>query len=99
MYLLQCWFNLSDEGVEDAVYDSYLGKLMAFTAFTTGIRQRFKGLEKYGFFILHAIYCTAFFYFVYILCLFNPLLHLCVSPAAWFLSGCYLVCTVSLAEA
>jgi IS5 family transposase len=23
MYLLQCWFNLSDEGVEDAVYDSY----------------------------------------------------------------------------
>jgi IS5 family transposase len=23
MYLLQCWFNLSDEGIEDAVYDSY----------------------------------------------------------------------------
>jgi IS5 family transposase len=23
MYLLQVWFNLSDEGVEDAVYDSY----------------------------------------------------------------------------
>lgn len=23
MYLLQIWFNLSDEGVEDAVYDSY----------------------------------------------------------------------------
>ena len=23
MYLLQAWFNLSDEGVEDAVYDSY----------------------------------------------------------------------------
>lgn len=23
MYLLQCWFNLSDEGVEDAIYDSY----------------------------------------------------------------------------
>ena len=22
MYLLQCWFNLSDEGVEDAIYDS-----------------------------------------------------------------------------
>ena len=21
MYLLQCWFNLSDEGVEDAIYD------------------------------------------------------------------------------
>lgn len=23
MYLLQCWFSLSDEGVEDAMYDSY----------------------------------------------------------------------------
>ena len=23
MYLLKCWFNLSDEGVEDAIYDSY----------------------------------------------------------------------------
>lgn len=23
MYLLQCWFNLSDEGIEDALYDSY----------------------------------------------------------------------------
>ena len=23
MYLLQNWFNLSDEGVEDAIYDSY----------------------------------------------------------------------------
>ncbi len=23
MYLLQCWFNLSDEGVEDAIYDSH----------------------------------------------------------------------------
>ena len=23
MYLLQCWFNLSGEGVEDAIYDSY----------------------------------------------------------------------------
>lgn len=23
MYLLLCWFNLSDEGVEDAIYDSY----------------------------------------------------------------------------
>ena len=23
MYLLQCWFNLSDEGVEDAIYNSY----------------------------------------------------------------------------
>ena len=23
MYLLQVWFDLSDEGVEDAIYDSY----------------------------------------------------------------------------
>lgn len=23
MYLLQCWFNLSDAGIEDAIYDSY----------------------------------------------------------------------------
>lgn len=23
MYLLQCWFNLSDEAIEDAIYDSY----------------------------------------------------------------------------
>jgi IS5 family transposase len=23
MYFLQCWFNLSDEGLEDAIYDSY----------------------------------------------------------------------------
>jgi IS5 family transposase len=23
MYLLQCWFNLSDEGIEDAIYDSH----------------------------------------------------------------------------
>ena len=23
MYLLQIWFNLSDEGVEDVIYDSY----------------------------------------------------------------------------
>ena len=26
MYLLQTWFNLSDEGVEDAIYDSYAFK-------------------------------------------------------------------------
>lgn len=32
MYLMQNWFNLSDEGIEEAIYDSYamvkvLGKL------------------------------------------------------------------------
>lgn len=26
MYLLQNWFNLSDEGIEDAIYDSYAMK-------------------------------------------------------------------------
>ena len=26
MYLMQIWFNLSDEGIEDAVYDSYAMK-------------------------------------------------------------------------
>ena len=26
MYLLQCWFSLSDAGVEDAMYDSYAFK-------------------------------------------------------------------------
>lgn len=35
MYLLQCWFNLSDEGVEDAIYDSY-----AF--------RRFMGIDFYN---------------------------------------------------
>lgn len=34
MYLLQCWFNLSDEGVEDAIYDSYaMRKFMGLNFF------------------------------------------------------------------
>ena len=34
MYLLQCWFNLSDEGVEDAIYDSYaMRKFMGINFF------------------------------------------------------------------
>ena len=28
MYLLQVWFNLSDEGTEDAIYDSYVEKAL-----------------------------------------------------------------------
>ena len=32
MYLLQIWFNLSDEGIEDAIYDSYC-------------MRKFKGLD------------------------------------------------------
>lgn len=35
MYLLQCWFNLSDEGVEDAIYDSYA-------------MRRFVGIDFFG---------------------------------------------------
>ena len=27
MYLMQNWFNLSDEGIEDAIYDSYAMKV------------------------------------------------------------------------
>ena len=31
MYLMQNWFNLSDEGIEDAIYDSYaMRKFMGF---------------------------------------------------------------------
>jgi len=34
MYLLQMWFNLSDEGVEDAIYDSYaMRKFMGINFF------------------------------------------------------------------
>ena len=38
MYLLQCWFNLSDEGVEDAVYDSYaMRKFMGINFFEENV--------------------------------------------------------------
>lgn len=34
MYLLQCWFSLFDEGVEDAIYDSYaMRKFMGINFF------------------------------------------------------------------
>ena len=34
MYLLQCWFDLSDEGVEDAIYGSYaMWKFMGINFF------------------------------------------------------------------
>ena len=35
MYLLQVWFSLSDEGVEDAVYDSYAMRRFMGLDFTT----------------------------------------------------------------
>lgn len=34
MYLLQIWFNLSDEGTEDAIYDSYSMKRFLRLNFT-----------------------------------------------------------------
>jgi IS5 family transposase len=37
MYLLQAWFSLSDEGVEDAVYDSYA--MRKFMALDFGVEQ------------------------------------------------------------
>lgn len=38
MYLLQCWFNLSDEGIEDAIYDSYAFRsFMKITFFDTQV--------------------------------------------------------------
>jgi IS5 family transposase len=35
MYLLQSWFNLSDEGIEDAIYDSYAFRSFMKINFTT----------------------------------------------------------------
>ena len=38
MYLLQCWFSLSDEGVEDAIYDSYaMRKFMGINFFEQNV--------------------------------------------------------------
>ena len=38
MYLLQCWFSLSDEGVEDAIYDSYaMRKFMGINFFEENV--------------------------------------------------------------
>ena len=40
MYLLQVWFNLSDEGVEDAIYDSYaMRKFMGIDFMTEQVRD------------------------------------------------------------
>jgi len=36
MYLLQAWFTLSDEGVEDAIYDSYAMRKFMGVNFVTG---------------------------------------------------------------
>lgn len=55
MYLLQCWFNLSDEGVEDAIYDSYaMRKFMEINFLETDVPDattllKFRHLlEEYG---------------------------------------------------
>ena len=36
MTMLQTWFNLSDEGIEDAIYDSYAMKIFMGIDFFTG---------------------------------------------------------------
>ena len=36
MYLLQVWFNLSDPGTEDAIYDSYAKRKFTGIDFLTG---------------------------------------------------------------
>ena len=36
MTMLQIWFNLSDEGIEDAIYDSYAMKTFMGIDFSTG---------------------------------------------------------------
>ena len=36
MYLLQCWFNLSDPGTEDAIYDSYAMRKFTGIDFMSG---------------------------------------------------------------
>ena len=38
MYLLQAWFSLSDEGVEDAIYDSYAMRRFLGLDFTIELR-------------------------------------------------------------
>jgi IS5 family transposase len=44
VYLLQCWCNLSDEGIEDAVYDSYA--LRWFMKINTEGSESFARLQK-----------------------------------------------------
>ena len=55
MYLLQIWFNLSDEGMEDAIYDSYcMRKFMGLDFLTESVPDattllKFRHLlEKHG---------------------------------------------------
>ena len=50
MYLLQCWFSLSDEGVEDAIYDSYaMRKFMGINFFEQDVPDAInRCLEKAG---------------------------------------------------
>ena len=37
VYLLQCWFNLSDEGVKDAIYDNYAMRKFMGINFLDGV--------------------------------------------------------------
>ena len=44
MYLLQLWFGLSDEGVEDAVYDSYA--MRRFLGLDFAVEQVVKAVKR-----------------------------------------------------
>ena len=55
MYLLQCWFSLSDEGAEEAIYDSNAANVHDVTAAAKLLREddeavygdsAYLGLEK-----------------------------------------------------
>ncbi len=46
MYLLQCWFSLSDEGVEEAIYDSYaMRKFMGINFFEQDVPDATTGKQ------------------------------------------------------
>ena len=51
MYLMQIWFNLSDEGIEDAIYDSYVEKVLLSMNkrkhFADFNREKLKDYETY----------------------------------------------------
>ena len=49
MYLLQCWFSLSDEGVEDAIYDSYaMRKFMGLNFFEQDVPDATNGMRAFA---------------------------------------------------
>ena len=60
MYLLQVWFNLSDEAVEDAIYDSYYNfKLNSAICLRRIIWEKPFSLRSSALWMHPAISCTA----------------------------------------